>query len=112
MESSQGETRVAATPETVKKFRALGCKVCIETGAGFAAGFLDDDYVSAGAEIVDQGQSLAWGQAEVLLCVQSPPKRLLELLPSRALVVGLLAPFGNGDLMSALQDGSLSAISL
>ena len=44
-ESALGETRVSATPETVKKFLDLGCKVFFEKGAGKAAGFLDDTYM-------------------------------------------------------------------
>ena len=52
-ESALGETRVSATPETVKKFLDLGCKVFFEKGAGKAAGFLDDTYMDAGAELVE-----------------------------------------------------------
>ena len=50
-ESALGETRVSATPETVKKFLDLGCKVFFEKGAGIAAGFLDIAYLEAGAEL-------------------------------------------------------------
>jgi len=50
-ESEPGERRVAATPETVKKFVALGASVAVETGAGEAATVSDADYVSAGASV-------------------------------------------------------------
>ena len=53
-ESALGETRVSATPETVKKFLDLGCKVFFEKGAGEAAGFLDNSYSDAGAELVEK----------------------------------------------------------
>jgi NAD(P) transhydrogenase subunit alpha len=50
-ETAQYEARVAATPASVKKLLALGCKVTVESGAGAASSFSDDDYVKAGAEI-------------------------------------------------------------
>ena len=69
-ETAPGERRVAATPETVKKLVAAGARVVVERGAGAAAGFIDQAYADAGAA-VDGGEGRA--QADVLLCVQSPP---------------------------------------
>jgi NAD(P) transhydrogenase subunit alpha len=51
-EREPGETRVAATPETVKKFIALGAVVAVEAGAGAQASLRDDDFAAAGAEIM------------------------------------------------------------
>ena len=50
VETAPGETRVAATPDTVKKFVSLGCNVTVERGAGSASGYLDDSYGANGAE--------------------------------------------------------------
>ena len=112
VESLPGETRVAATPDTVKKFVSFGCSVAVERGAGAASGYLDDAYAAQGAELVAPGDGSAWGQADVLLCVQTPTAEALARLRQGALVVGLLAPYANGDLSHALQRGGLSAMAL
>ena len=103
METAVGETRVAASPETVKKFITLGCRVVLERGAGQTSGFLDEAYAEAGAQLVTPGDSQAWGEADVLLCVQSPSPVDLGRLRRGALVVGLLAPYANAELDAARQ---------
>jgi len=112
VESATGETRVAASPETVRKFISLGCSVTIERGAGASAGFVDTAYNEAGAELVAPGDSQAWGAADVLLCVQQPSASALARLRRGALVVGLLAPYSNAELATVLQGGGLSAMAL
>jgi len=112
VESATAETRVAASPETVRKFISLGCSVTIEQGAGANAGFVDTAYSEAGAELVPAGDPQAWGSADVLLCVQQPSASALARLRSGALLVGLLAPYGNAELATALQGGGLSAMAL
>ena len=112
VETAAGETRVAASPETVKKFTALGCRVVLEKGAGQASGYLDQAYAEAGAELVPCGDSTAWSQADVLLCVQSPATKTLNQLRRGALVVGLLAPYANAELAAGLQQAGLSAMAL
>ena len=112
VETAAGETRVAASPETVKKFTALGCRVIIEKGAGQTSGYLDQAYAEAGAELVPSGDTTAWSQADVLLCVQSPSASALSQLRRGGLVVGLLAPYANADLASSLQKSGLSAMAL
>ena len=112
VETAAGETRVAASPETVKKFSALGCRVVLEKGAGQTSGYLDQAYAEAGAELVPCGDSTAWSQADVLLCVQSPSTKALSQLRRGALVVGLLAPYANAELAAGLQQAGLSAMAL
>ena len=112
VETAAGETRVAASPETVKKFTALGCRVVLEKGAGQPSGYLDQAYSQAGAELVPCGDSSAWSQADVLLCVQSPSTQALSQLRRGALVVGLLAPYANAELAAGLQQAGLSAMAL
>ena len=112
VESAAGETRVAASPETVKKFIAHGCRVVLEKGAGQASGYLDEAYAEVGAELVPCGDSTSWSQADVLLCVQSPTANALRQLRRGALVVGLLAPYANTELAATLQQAGLSAMAL
>ncbi|MFL0733219.1 MAG: NAD(P)(+) transhydrogenase (Re/Si-specific) subunit alpha, partial [Prochlorococcus sp.] len=112
MESAPGESRVAATPDTVKKFISLGCTVAVERGAGLAAGFVDGAFNTIGAELVDPGDPQAWSQAEVVLCVQSPSAGALAGMRSGALLVGLLAPYANSSLAATLELAGLSAMAL
>ena len=67
-ERGAGETRVAATPETVAKLIALGLEVEVEHDAGKAASFLDETYTEAGATIVDGGEE-SWRAADLVLKV-------------------------------------------
>ena len=112
VETAPGETRVAATPDTVKKFISLGCSVSVERGAGAASGYLDEAYAQQGAELVGAGDESIWPQADVLLCVQSPAPETLARLRQGALVVGLLSPYSNGELAASLQSRGLSAMAL
>ena len=102
LESVTGETRVAATPETVKKFLSLGCQVSLEKGAGNSAGFIDDSFASVGAEIIEPHDSQNWASADVVLCVQAPQKASITNLSAGALLVGLLEPYSNSSLVSFL----------
>ena len=112
VESTPGETRVAATPDTVKKFISLGCSVAVECGAGTPSGYLDEAYAEQGADLIEAGDTSAWSQADVLLCVQSPSAATLALLRQGALVVGLLSPYANEELTAALKRSGLSAMAL
>ncbi|WP_244276042.1 Re/Si-specific NAD(P)(+) transhydrogenase subunit alpha [Synechococcus sp. N26] len=112
VESTPGETRVAATPDTVKKFVSLGCSVAVECGAGTPSGYLDEAYAEQGADLIEKGDTSAWGQADVLLCVQSPSAATLASLRQGALVVGLLSPYANEELTAALKRSGLSAMAL
>ena len=70
-ETSPGETRVAATPESVKKFKSLGLDIVVETGAGNAAHIADADYVAAGASIAPDAKT-ALADADIILKVRGP----------------------------------------
>ncbi len=84
------ETRVAATPETVKKYVAQGHRVSVQSGAGITASYLDGAFAAAGAEIVDA--VTAFG-ADIVLKVQSPTETELPLLRRGATLIGILDPF-------------------
>jgi H+-translocating NAD(P) transhydrogenase subunit alpha len=89
-ESAAGETRVAATPETVKKLKTQGHVLRIERGAGLSASVTDEAYAAAGAEIVDRAGAFA---AELLLKVRSPNAEELALIKPGTALVGMLNPF-------------------
>ena len=112
MESAPGETRVAASPETVKKLISLGGQVFLEKGAGLSAAFSDDVYEEFGAEVISPNDLKIWGSVDVLLCVHAPVKEYLERMKPRALIVGLLAPYRNQLLANSLKSGNLSALAM
>jgi NAD(P) transhydrogenase subunit alpha len=112
IEAALGETRVAATPETVKKLISIGFKVSIQQGAGALAGFLDDSYFNAGADLFSDAGEDSYQNVDLVLCVNSPSEGFLSKLKPRTLLVGLLAPYGNQTLANNLEKGELSALSL
>ena len=90
-ETRPGETRVAATPETVKKLAASGAHgIIVESGAGTASSIPDVDFAAAGARIGTAAEALA---AELVLKVRAPTAEELPKLHSGAVLVGLLNPF-------------------
>ncbi|MFF4344378.1 Re/Si-specific NAD(P)(+) transhydrogenase subunit alpha [Kitasatospora sp. NPDC001540] len=105
-ESVPGETRVAATPATVRGLLALGYDVVVEPGAGAASGFDDAAYAAAGAAVGD-----AWA-ADVVLKVNAPSDAEVERLRTGAVLVGLLAPAQHPELLAALAERGVTALSL
>ena len=87
-----GETRVAATPETIKKLIAGGFhKVFVQSGAGKTASIPDSEFEKAGATMVPGAEGL-YEQAEIVLKVRGPEAQELTLLKPSAILIGLLAP--------------------
>jgi len=97
-EAAAGERRVSATPETVKKLLAAGATVHVQAGAGLAAGFTDQAYRDAGAQIDE-----AVDGADLVLCVQAPPPALIGQLKPGAVLVGALHPQAEPARAAALQ---------
>jgi len=106
-EAAAGERRVAATPETVKKLLAAGARVQVQAGAGLAAGFTDQAYRDAGAQIDD-----AVDAADLVLCVQAPPPELVARFKPGAVLVGALHPQADAARAAALQARQLVAFPL
>ncbi|MEM1202775.1 MAG: NAD(P) transhydrogenase subunit alpha [Acidobacteriota bacterium] len=105
------ETRVAATPETVKRMVGKGLSVAVEAGAGVASHFAVGDYAKEGAELVD-GRESALAAADAVLTVNGLGAAEIGRLRKGSLLVGLLAPHQNLDAMRALAAGSTSALSM
>lgn len=91
-EAAIAERRVAATPETVKKFINLKASVAVESGAGLAASYSDAGYAEAGATIGSRAEVLA--DADIVLAVQGPDPDSLAGLKQGAWLVAGLNPFG------------------
>jgi H+-translocating NAD(P) transhydrogenase subunit alpha len=108
-ETDSGETRVAATPETVKKFVGLGAEVAIEQGAGAKAGFPDGEYQSAGARLVSTDEALG---ADVVLKVRRPNAREVAGLKRDALVIATMDPYGHRDAIETMAKAGVAAFAM
>lgn len=104
-----GETRVAASPTTVGKIRALGYDVSVEAGAGAASSFPDAAYTAAGATIATRDE--AWG-ADVVLSVAAPTDAEIALLQPGATLIGILSPALDPDLLAALAARGVTALAM
>ena len=110
LKEAAGEPRVAAIPETVKKFIALGAEVAIERGAGEGASVADVDYEAAGATLGDRAATLAG--ADILLCIQGPEAAALAGVKPGALLVGSLDPVRRGEAVAAYAAAGLEAYAM
>ena len=108
LETVAGESRVAITPETVKKLKAQGHTLRVQSGAGIAASVTDEAYVAAGAEITDAAGALG---ADMVLKVRSPQAAELPLMKPGAVLVGMLNPFDK-DGLQAITRANLTAFAL
>ena len=108
METLAGETRVAVTPETVKKLKAQGHTLRVQSGAGIAASVTDEAYVAAGAEITDAAGALG---ADMVLKVRAPQADERAQMKPGAVLIGMLNPFDK-DGLQAMTDAKLTAFAL
>ena len=109
-EQAAGENRVAATPETVKKFAALGATLAVEAGAGEAASYADADYAAAGATIGTRSETL--DGAEILLAVAAPDPASLAGAAPGAWLAASLNPFGDRARIQAYADAGIEALAM
>ena len=110
-ESHPQETRVALSPETAKKFRALNLEVVVETSAGARAGFVDAEYEAAGARVADGGAVLLSG-ADLVLKVRAPTAEELAAMRRGAALVGMLSPYGAREAVGAYAAACVDAFAM
>ncbi|MBB3932008.1 NAD(P) transhydrogenase subunit alpha [Kaistia hirudinis] len=110
-ENGAVESRVAATPETVKKLIALGAEVVVETGAGLASRIPDADYEAAGAKIAPDATTAVAG-ADVVLKVRRPAPAELPAYKAGALVIATMDPYGNEADVAAMAGAGVTAIAM
>ncbi|MBC7415183.1 MAG: Re/Si-specific NAD(P)(+) transhydrogenase subunit alpha [Herminiimonas sp.] len=107
-ETRPGETRAAATPETVKKLVAAKHQVVVQAGAGLSASITDEAYRTAGAQI---GTATDAFGSEMVLKVRAPSAEERALMPSGTVVIGMLNPF-DADNVAAMAAHGLTAFAL
>ena len=107
-ESEANEPRVAGTPETVKKLKALGAEVAVARGAGVASGILDADYEAAGASVGDNVTK----DADVVLKVRRPGASELAAYKKGTLVIAIMDPYGNEAALKQMADAGIVAFAM
>jgi NAD(P) transhydrogenase subunit alpha len=107
-ESDPAEPRVAGTPETVKKLKALGAEVVVARGAGVASGILDADYEAGGATVSDNVSK----DADVVLKVRRPGPSELAAYKKGALVIAIMDPYGNEAALKQMADAGIVAFAM
>jgi H+-translocating NAD(P) transhydrogenase subunit alpha len=108
-ETDPGETRVAASPETVKKFVGLGAEVAVERSAGLKAGIVDADFQAAGARLASNAEALG---ADLVLKVRRPSAGDIAHLKGGALVVAAMDPYGRQDAIEAMAKAGVTAFAM
>ena len=110
-ERAEGETRVAATPETVSKLADAGLVVVVERGAGDAASMADTAYADAGGEsVADDGS--AWSDADAVLKVRAPTQAEIDRLKPAAVTVSFLVPSDDLPLVQKMVDRQITSFSM
>jgi H+-translocating NAD(P) transhydrogenase subunit alpha len=107
-EADPAEARVAATPETVKKMKALSAEVAVAPGAGEKSGFPDAEFTAAGANVTAD----AVAGADVVLKVRRPTASELASYKKGALVIAIMDPYGNEAALKAMADAGVTAFAM
>jgi H+-translocating NAD(P) transhydrogenase subunit alpha len=105
------EARVAATPETVKKFIALGASLQVEAGAGLGSGIRDADYEAAGA-VIAQTAAEALKGADLVLAVRRPSEAVLAHSKNGASVIAIMDPYGHEAALGAFAGAHVNSFAM
>ena len=108
-ETAKGETRVAASPETVKKLINLGYTVLVEKGAGLNSLISDQDYVEAGASSVQSNEAK---KADIILKLRRPTAAEIALYKKSAILMGILDPYGHEGEIASIAKAGLTAFTM
>jgi len=107
-EIDPSEPRVAASPDTVKKFKALGVDVAVESGAGLKSGLPDSEFTAAGATV----SADAVKDAEIVIKVKRPEASELPGYRRGALVIAIMDPYGNDAALKTMADAGVAAFAM
>ena len=107
-EIDPSESRVAASPDTIKKFKALGVDIAVEPGAGLKSGLPDSEFAAVGATV----SADAVKDADVVIKVKRPEASELAKYKRGALVIAIMDPYGNDAALKAMADAGVSAFAM
>ena len=110
-ETHPGENRVALIPDTVKKLVKLGADITVESALGQGSGFADDEYAEAGAAVSSDRNGML-GQSDIILRIRKPEADEVGRIKQGCIHISYLDPFNEGELVDALAQQGISAISM
>ncbi|RMH50952.1 MAG: Re/Si-specific NAD(P)(+) transhydrogenase subunit alpha [Alphaproteobacteria bacterium] len=110
-ESHERENRVSLTPASARALRKLGYEVCVESGAGAAARFSDDDYREAGVEVLPDAAAL-WAAADIVTKVRPPTEAEVAMARRGQIIIGFLWPAQNEALLNALNEKGATVLAM
>ncbi|HUI21958.1 MAG TPA: Re/Si-specific NAD(P)(+) transhydrogenase subunit alpha [Methylocella sp.] len=110
-ESDPAEGRVAATPETVKKFVGLGAQVRVQTGAGLKSGIADQDYTAAGGTLTPDTPATV-READIVLRVRRPSPADIAGVKPGAAIIAVMDPYGHIDALQSLASAGVCAFAM
>jgi NAD(P) transhydrogenase subunit alpha len=110
-EADKAETRVAATPETIKKYKALGVDVVVQAGAGVTSGVPDEEFAAAGAAIAKNAKETL-KDADVVLKVRRPVESELKGMKPGTLVVAIMDPYGQEASLKAMAEAKVASFAM
>ncbi|MFM8699797.1 MAG: Re/Si-specific NAD(P)(+) transhydrogenase subunit alpha [Hyphomicrobiales bacterium] len=110
-ESDPVESRVAASPETVKRLVAQGASIVIQSGSGILSGMTDDDFATAGATIAKTAKD-ALKDADIVLKVRRPSSAEIKLIKKGALVLAIMDPYDSAEALAAMAAAGLTTFSM
>src|SRR3954469_17675284 len=111
LSDAPAETRVAATPETIKKYLALGADVVVQSGACTAAGIPDTEFQAGGATVAPDAAATV-RDADIVLKVRRPSEAEVRACKPGALVVAIMDPYGQEAALKAMAEGGVAAFSM
>ncbi len=112
-EHDDEETRVAATPDTVKRLIKMGLQVRVEAGAGTSSSISDAEYEAAGAAIVpDDGMPGAWAEANMVMRVGPPTLEQAGRMVAGSVLVGFMSPHKTGDIVLKLKERNVTCFAM
>ena len=109
-ETSDHESRVALTPDIVMRLRKAGVSCLIESGAGVAANYVDEDYTKAGAEVVSADEVIS--RSDALGFIDRPDSDLVARLKPGTWVIGMLGSFTDADYIASLEQAGLVGVGI
>ncbi len=105
------ETRVAITPEGTEALIKLGAQIAVESGAGLASSYTDEEYVNAGATVLN-GRSEVLKQSSILITVQAPSEEDIRQLQPGTILISFIWPLQNRDYLDLLNQHKISALAM
>jgi NAD(P) transhydrogenase subunit alpha len=111
LSDSMTDTRVAATPETVKKYETLGGKVVVQSGAGNGSGYSDSDFERAGASLAPDAASTV-RTADIVLAVNRPSVDVIRACKRGAIVIATMDPHRAGDALGVMASAGVSSFAM